>query len=51
MGKVVAALHFRPGYVDWVYSRLGIFIPSLVVVVDDRAFLGSLLRLGHVGLV
>jgi hypothetical protein len=50
VGKVVAALHFRPGYVHWVYSDLGIFIPSLVVV-DDPALLGRLLRLGDVGLV
>ena len=51
MGKVVASLHLRPSYVGWVYSRLGIFIPSLVVVVGDPALLGNLLRLGDVGLV
>ena len=51
MGKVVTSLRLRPSYVGWIYSLLGIFTPSLVVVVGDRALLGNLLCLGDVGLV
>jgi hypothetical protein len=51
VGKVVTTLYFWASDVRWLYRRPYFLISSLVVVVDTPRLLGSLLRVGDMGLV